>query len=209
MPILIALVIVVVVMLVLLYLEMSGRLRAMRTKRGRKPEDFVMFRRKSSLFTRAEWHLYELLRELDYKGIRVVPKVRLADVFEIKTGIYGLKRHEAFEQIAGNHVDFLLINDSGEPVLGVKLDGETPGLSGKEEFLSGIFRECKIAFVRIPWSDDYSARDVHLFVRSFLSKAAQEHLQNYTASPFPRASNGGERSPVNPPGIPTPRASNI
>ena len=208
MPILIALVIVVVVMLVLLYLEMSGRLRAMRAKRARKAGDFSVFRQRDSMFTKAEWHLYGLLSELNYKGFRIAPKVGLADIFELKMGIYGLRRHEAFKQIASNHVDFLLINDQGEPFLGINLDGEYPSQIGKEEFLSGLFRECKVSFVRIPWSDAYSARDVHLFVRSFLPKTAQEHLQSYTASPFPRVSNGSPQSPTNPPITPTPRASN-
>jgi hypothetical protein len=202
MPILIALVVVVVVMLLLLWLEMSGRLRSMQTKPPKKAGDFTVFKRRASMFSAAEWRLYELLKELNYKGFRIAPKVRLADIFELKTGVYGVKGQEARERIASNHVDFLLISDQGEPSVGINLDGERPSQSGKEEFLSGLFRECKISFVRIPWSNDYEARDVHLFVRGFLPKDAQEHLQSYTRSPFPRASNGVPRPATMPPVVP-------
>jgi len=85
-----------------------------------KPDLYYL---RKSLFTPAERSFAGVLDSLDYEGVTVAYKVRLADLFGVEKGLNRSERQRAFNRISAKHVDFLLIQSSdGRPLLGVELD---------------------------------------------------------------------------------------
>ena len=78
---------------------------------------------KKSLFSPAERSFLGVLEVLNYEGVTIASKVRLADVFGIKSGLARGDRQRALNRISAKHVDFLLIQkNDGRPLLGIELD---------------------------------------------------------------------------------------
>lgn len=57
------------------------------------------------------------------KGFHVHGKVRLEDIIRVKRGLPEQLRWAARGRVKSRHVDFLITNTSGKPVLAIELDG--------------------------------------------------------------------------------------
>ncbi|MGC4074912.1 MAG: DUF2726 domain-containing protein [Nibricoccus sp.] len=118
-----------------------------------------------SLFTPAERSFFGVLKNLDYDGLTVVAKVRLADIFDIKKGLGRAERQRALNRVSAKHVDFLFIRETdGRPVLGIELDDASHQRADRkirDRFVEDVFAAAGLPLVRFPVKRSYSVQEVH------------------------------------------------
>jgi hypothetical protein len=84
---------------------------------GRRKGDYYL---RKSLFTPAERAFLPVLERAMPAGLRVFGKVRLEDIFGVKSGLDLSERQAARNKVSRKHVDFLLVRDDDfAPVAGI------------------------------------------------------------------------------------------
>jgi hypothetical protein len=123
---------------------------------------------RDSLFTPAERAFLGVLQSLDFEGVTVTAKVRLADIFGIKHRTPWKERQRAFNRIASRHVGFLLIARSdGRPLLGLELDDR----SARDEFVDATFASAGLPLLHIPARSHYDLKDIHRQICAALDRS--------------------------------------
>jgi len=127
-----------------------------------KPDVYYL---KKSLFTPAERSFLGVLESLNYDGITVASKVRLADVFGIKEGLARGDRQRALNRISAKHVDFLLLKESdGAPLLGIELDDsshEEEDRIARDAFVDSVFTSASLPILHIAVKAAYDPKQIH------------------------------------------------
>lgn len=117
-----------------------------------------------SLFSPAERSFFGVLTTIADEETVITTKVRLADIFEIKTGLDRSERQRALNRISAKHVDFLLIRKSdGRPMLGIELDDashQRPDRKARDGFVDEVFAAARLPLVHIPAQRTYSAQEI-------------------------------------------------
>jgi hypothetical protein len=130
---------------------------------------------RDSLFTPAERAFLDVLESLDFEGVTVTAKVRLADIFGIKHRTPWKGRQRAFNLIASRHVGFLLIARSdGRPLLGLELDDRTQqedDRSARDEFVDATFASAGLPLLHIPARSHYDLKDIHRQICAALDRS--------------------------------------
>jgi len=126
-----------------------------------KPDVYYL---KESLFTPAERSFLGVLESLDYNGVKIVSKVRLADIFGIKKGVERGDRQRALNRISAKHLDFLFIQQSdGRPLLGIELDDsshETEERAARDSFVDTVFSSAGLPIIHVVAKSTYNLQDV-------------------------------------------------
>lgn len=127
-----------------------------------KPEVYYL---KKSLFSPAERSFLGVLETLDYEGVSILSKVRLADIFGIKKGLERGDRQRALNRISAKHVDFLLIQKSdGQPLLGIELDDrshEEEERAARDSFVDSVFSSAGLPILHVTAQATYDPKAVH------------------------------------------------
>ena len=120
---------------------------------------------RESLFTPAERSFLGVLESLDFEGITITAKVRLADIVGIRARTPWRERQRALSRITSNHVDFLLIaRSNGRPLLGLELDDRTndeDNRAARDEFVDATFASAGLPLLHIPARHHYDLKDIH------------------------------------------------
>jgi Protein of unknown function (DUF2726) len=116
-----------------------------------------------SLLTPAEQLFYQSLDAAIAGRLRIHCKVRLADLFQVRSND-SKERHRLFRKIAAKHIDFLLVEpDRLEPILAIELDDSSHNRSDRRErdqFLDEIFRIAEFPLLRVKAASSYSPRQI-------------------------------------------------
>ncbi|MBW8780344.1 MAG: DUF2726 domain-containing protein, partial [Verrucomicrobia bacterium] len=127
-----------------------------------KPEVYYL---KKSLFSPAERSFVGVLESLDYEGVTIASKVRLADIFGVKKGLERGDRQRAINRISAKHVDFLLIQSSdGRPILGVELDDSSHDEEervARDSFVDFVFSSAGLPILHVIAKGAYDPKEVH------------------------------------------------
>jgi len=172
MPILLILVIVLIVIIaiILAILKTKGGL-----SEGKVKQDYYFL--KKSLFTPAERSFYGVLESIDYEGISIVSKVRLADIFGIKKGLEKGDRQRALNRITSKHIDFLFIDKSdGKPILGIELDDSSHELEDKaarDSFVDSVFESASLPILHVPCKQAYDPKEIRRLLDDTLNKTTK------------------------------------
>jgi len=154
-PILIILVVVLAIALAVL--KAKGSLQ----KGPSKPGDYYL---KQSLFTPAERSFLGVLESLNYNGVKIASKVRLADIFGIRKGLERGDRQRALNRISAKHVDFLFIQQGdGRPLLGIELDDsshEAEERITRDSFVDTVFSSAGLPIIHVVAKSSYDPREV-------------------------------------------------
>ncbi len=124
--------------------------------------DFYYLRK--SLFSPAERSFFGILESLDYNGVTIVAKVRLADVFGIKKGLERGDRKAALNRIVAKHVDFMLIQKSdGRPLVGIELDDSSHADEKRvvrDLFVDTVFASAGLPFLHVVAQAAYDPKEI-------------------------------------------------
>lgn len=106
---------------------------------------------RDGLFSKREYAFYRVLRRsCDKKGLKVCPKVRLADILDVKTEDAEENR-VWFRTIAQLHVDFLILGKNDHFLFGIELDDsthDTPEAWKKDRFKDECFDKTTVGLFR-------------------------------------------------------------
>ncbi len=112
-----------------------------------------------SLFVnRTELGFFHALRRDLPAGYSVHSKVRLEDIICVRPTIKNPEaRWKLRARVKSRHVDFLVVDEAGGPVLGIELDGavhQTPETFNADTLKNGLFKAAGIPLERIPADAD-------------------------------------------------------
>jgi hypothetical protein len=106
--------------------------------------------RKASLLTAAEQRLHARLSQAVGTEVLICPKVRLADVIEVRGD--AMEWQAAWNRIAAKHLDFVLTTaDDHQPLLAVELDDGSP----RNEWLDRAMVAAGLPILRVRVRSDY------------------------------------------------------
>jgi len=125
---------------------------------------------RKSVLTPAERSFLGVLDTALQDDYRICVKMRLADIFGVKSGGEGGARRSAMNRINAKHVDFLLVRASdGAAVLGIELDDASHERADRRErdaFVDGVFAAAALPIEHVRAQAQYSVADV----RALLAK---------------------------------------
>lgn len=131
---------------------------------------------KKSLFSPAERSFLGVLEMLDYDGVTIASKVRLADIFGTKKGLERADRLRALNRITAKHVDFLLIQKSdGRPLLGIELDDsshEEQERVVRDLFVDTVFASAGLPILHVTAKAAYDMKEIHRRLEESLANSA-------------------------------------
>jgi hypothetical protein len=165
---------IVVIVLVAAAIALATlKAKAVRKEGTAKSEVYYL---KKSLFTPAERSFLGVLESLNYEGLRIASKVRLADIFGVKKGSERGDWQRAFIRISAKHVDFLFVQQSdGRPILGIELDDSTheeEERAARDSFVDSVFSSAGLPILHISVKSAYDPNEVHRQIDEALTKKA-------------------------------------
>ena len=120
---------------------------------------------RKSLFSPAERSFFGVLESLNYEGVTITAKVRLADLFTTKKGLERGDRQRAFNRISAKHVDFLLIQKTdGAPLLGIELDDSSHDEDervARGAFVDAVFNSAGLPILHVAAKSAYDPKEIH------------------------------------------------
>lgn len=124
---------------------------------------YRQFEAAGSLFVnRAEMGFYHALRRELPPDYSLMSKVRLEDIICVKAGIKNAEaRWKLRARVKSRHVDFLVIDEVGTPVVAIEVDGpshQSPESFEADTLKNGLFKAAGIPLRRVLSSEDYLAR---------------------------------------------------
>ena len=145
--------------------------RLVRSRRPRRlPQAFQrgQYSMGKSLFTEAERSFYGVLVGLELPGVRILAKVRLADIFEVRQQKKAPGGWAILSAISQRHVDFLLVRDGDCcPIMGIELDDgshQRPDRVERDRFVHAIFSDCGLPLLKVPAKRVYRAAAVRRLI---------------------------------------------
>lgn len=102
-------------------------------------------------------------------------KVRLADVISVAPELKGKLRQEAFDQIARQHIDFILCDKKTTQVL-CAIELYDPATNPKKALLQARFvdkamKQAGVPVARFPRSKQYISREIESSIRQILAQS--------------------------------------
>ena len=146
----------------------AARQRSVRPKQPAEEQTFP-YEKKKTLFSPAERSFLGVLDQAAGTELRVLAKVRLADVISSKKGA----GKGAFNRISSKHVDFMLCDPkSAAPLCGIELDDSSHERASRRErdaFVDGAFRAAGLPLLRFPAKQTYALRELREALEPFLA----------------------------------------
>ncbi len=130
---------------------------------------------RKSVLTPAELAFLEVLEPALPRGVRVLGKVRLEDIFGVKKGLGSGACQSARNLINRRHVDFLLVDEAGfAPLAGIELDDRSHDAEDRRQrdlMVDDIFKGAGLPLLRFPVRKSYDPADLKARIASALSSA--------------------------------------
>ena len=121
--------------------------------------DLRAFESAPSLWVNAsEAALFGILCRHMPPGFHVHGKVRLEDIIRVKRGLPEKLRWAARGRVKSRHIDYVITNRSGQPVLAIELDGKfhsTKNPSEADKVKTALFKAANLKLRRIRVGDDF------------------------------------------------------
>lgn len=137
------------------------------------------YEKKSTLFTPAERSFLGVLDQLLGSEYRVMGKVRVADLIQVKSLDDKKAQKAAFNRISAKHFDFVLCNKNDlSPIAVIELDDKSHTAKKRrerDELIEGVCRAAALLLLRLPARRAYTRSDVERLV---LSRLPQQALAN-------------------------------
>ena len=109
-------------------------LAAIGMKIGNAPKQTIAAYRKKYLLTRNEYSFYQKIKPIiQEKNLRVLCKIRLADLIEPEPNKNQKERYAAFNRIKSKHIDFAIATENMKVIVLVELQDNTHQKSDRKE----------------------------------------------------------------------------
>ncbi len=132
----------------------------------RRPLPYV---RNERFLTPSEKKFYFLLKEHLPEEITICPKVRLADILAVDSGVKHYMTH--FNKISQKHVDFVLCDTENMEILcAVELDDSTheqKDRQKRDKFVNRAFMAAGVDIIHVPLKSEFDDEDFS-FVENYL-----------------------------------------
>lgn len=127
-----------------------------------RPRDEEYPFERQPVFTNAELKFLMTLQEVTPEGAILLSKVRLADFLKVTAEQRFYIGH--FNKVARKHVDFLLVDIDGNPLLAIELDDSSHRTSRRtmenDAFKNNAFAAAKLPLLRVPVRRSYDASEI-------------------------------------------------
>jgi hypothetical protein len=136
--------------------------------------DLVNYPYQSSgvLFTPAERSFYGVLEQSVGGSVKVLGKVRVADVITPKKGLSRSEWQKAFNKISAKHFDFVLCkNDDLSIICAIELDDSSHNSKNRQKrdvFLKGACEAASIPLIQVPAKSGYVIGDIKGLLAPYL-----------------------------------------
>jgi hypothetical protein len=118
---------------------------------GQNANPIDLMRRKENLMTPAEQAFFAVLQPIVSSSCMVSSKVRLADLFDVRTE---RGQRAAFNKISSKHIDFVLTEPGTSRILcGIELDDSShnrPDRIERDNFVNELFAANQLPLMRVP-----------------------------------------------------------
>jgi len=135
------------------------------------PDSFP-YEKQKMLLSPAERSFFGVLEQVVGESHRIFVKVRLGDLFKVRSGLGNSERATAFNKISAKHVDFLICsNESVDVLAAIELDDKSHNLKKRQErdsFVDKVFEAAGVPLGHIAAQKSYSLQDVSGIVSSLL-----------------------------------------
>ncbi len=129
---------------------------------------------RAALFTAAERSFLAVLERNLPPGVRVFGKVRLGDIFAVKSGLSAGDRQGARNRIDRKHVDFLLVRAADlAPLAGIELDDRSHEAAERRErdaFVDAVFAGAGLPLLHVTAQRAYDAAEIRARVAGVLAQ---------------------------------------
>lgn len=153
--------IVIVVIALLLFVICVLKMLLAGKKTGRRPD---LYEKRDYLLTKAERSFFGVLEQAVQGQLRVMCKVRLADVVAVKKGIQNPERQRLFNSIRSKHVDFVLCDSARVTVqCVVELDDKSHEEDERQErdaFVDQVMQSAGIPIFHFSAKRAYSIEEI-------------------------------------------------
>jgi hypothetical protein len=127
------------------------------------------------LLSTTEGEFLAALRQALGADYEVYPKVRLAELIDVRKGLTRKQRTDALEHIAGRHVGFVVCNRETHAIRGVvELEvggGRRSGRRGRVPFLDAALAAAHVPLLRVPMESSYATAELRDRVLTALQPA--------------------------------------
>lgn len=128
-----------------------------------RPDPFP-YEAADALFTDSEREFLHILDEAVGDEFRILGKVRLADIIQVREGTEGSQWQAAFNRIRAKHLDYVGCDpETLEIVWVLELDDishNRPERIERDEFVEGALARAEIPLVRIPVAEEYDPEEL-------------------------------------------------
>lgn len=126
----------------------------------------------ASLLSPAERSFLGVLDAAGMAGVRIFPKVRIADIVHVRGGLGRSVATTAQNRINSKHVDFVCVReDTMAPVLIIELDDSSharPDRMERDDFVDSVFASAGIPVLHVPNKRSYSIEEVRRMLMEFV-----------------------------------------
>ena len=135
-----------------------------RPQRAKQPAKTFPYERRKTLFSPAERSFLGVLERAVDDDTRILGKVRLADLIDVRKGLSKGVRQGALNRIRSKHVDFILCDVNSAALLcGIELDDsshERADRRKRDEFVRRAFEAAGLPLLRFPARQGYSLEEL-------------------------------------------------
>lgn len=146
--------------------------------RRRPPPETPLYSLQPSILTAAERSFAGVLELLLPPDVRLVVKIRLADVFAPRQGLTRSVATSALNRISAKHVDFLLIRVSdAAPLVGIELDDKSHEAGSRirrDMFVDDVFQSCGLPLLHVVAKSSYNANELRSQVAHALRNSTRQ-----------------------------------
>jgi hypothetical protein len=159
-----------VVVLVIIVGVLAALAAKLKGAGGVKPDRYVL---RKVLFTAAERSFLGVLDSVLPSNVAVFGKVRLADIFAVRSGLDRSERASAQNQINSKHVDFLLVWTSDlAPLAGIELDDsshEEEERQQRDAFVDEVYASGGLPLLHVPAQKNYNPAELKAKVAALIT----------------------------------------
>jgi len=132
--------------------------KMVKIKEGTKPQ--FPYRKQRAIFTAPETSFYDQLQEAVGEHAHIFAKVRVANVVAPNKGLSNSDWKKSYDNISGQHFDFLLVSKKDYSVLcAIDFNGHPTGSKKRQqhdEFLIGVCQSVNIPFMQVTAGIEYT-----------------------------------------------------
>jgi very-short-patch-repair endonuclease len=128
------------------------------------PSVELPYQKQPTLFTPAERSFLGVLEQVVGDQVRIMGKVRLADIIRVRPGLDPSSRQKAFNRIQSKHLDFVACDPHDLSIqFAIELDDKSHAKKGRQDrdaFLNAAMQAAGVPLIRIPARKAYTLQEV-------------------------------------------------